>query len=593
MSRHAVTLALLPLENLSGSPEDGRLARGFEQDLITELARFPTLGVIAADSVQAAQADGLNATELARRLGAQFLLRGSVRRHGAALRLSLQMVEGATGRHYWAGRYDEEDLPTLQDEVAARVAAALALQVDQSVLAASRRRPAANLEAYECWLRGLECLQRGTREDDDEGRRYFEQALEIDSGFARAWTGLSMSHFNEWSCQAWHQWEEKERLAYDAACRAESLDPGDAFTQVILARIEQYRRLFDRAAPRLERALQLAPNDAYLLLQLGAGFSCHGELEQGWRLMQRALELNPLCPPWYYCYAAQILYPLRRYQESLEAGLKAPPRMVVDAPAIRAASAAWLGDRRRAAAFLNEFREDFTERIAGGRSVSWDELLRWILHVNPYRREEEVRHLEEGLRRAGLDARAERPAARPEPLPWPVADTFRREGPLWVLSFEHQVAHLPDMRGLHDLARLLARPDEEVACTDLIGATVHQRGIGKADDRALQSYRRRLQQIEEEIGEANRAGRVDAAESLEAERDSLMAELRRATGLAGRTRTSGDSAERARTAIAWRIRHALRKIAEVHPALGRHLRSSVRTGMFCVYRPGRPVDWHL
>ena len=93
MASHAVTLALLPLENLSGSPEDGRLARGFEQDLITELARFPSLGLIAADSVQAARAAGSDDAGLAQTLSAQFLLRGSVRRHGAALRLSLQLVE--------------------------------------------------------------------------------------------------------------------------------------------------------------------------------------------------------------------------------------------------------------------------------------------------------------------------------------------------------------------------------------------------------------------------------------------------------------------------------------------------------------------
>lgn len=593
MARHAVTLALLPLENLSGAPEDGRLARGFEQDLITELARFPSLGLIAADSVQAARARGGDDAGLAQTLGAQFLLRGSVRRHGTALRLSLQLVEGASGRHHWAGRYDEEHLPTLQDEVAARVAAALALQVDQSLLAASRRRPAASLESYECWLRGLECLQRGTRAADAEGRRFFEQALAVDPGFARAWAGLSLAHFNEWSCQAWQQWETQERLAYEAASQAEALDPGDAMTQVILGRIEQYRRQFDRAAPRLERALQLAPNDALLLLQLGLCFSHHGELERGWQLTQRALELNPLCPSWYYCYAAQTLFPLRRYREGLELGLKAPPGLVVDAPAFRAAAAAYLGESTRATAYLDEFRADFSRRIACGREASADELLRWILHVNPYRRDEEVRHLDEGLRRAGLEARAARPPPAQAPLAWPVADSFRREGALWVLSFDHQVVHLADLRGLHDLACLLARPGQEVACTELAGAALHQRGVERTDDRALQAYRRRLQRLEAEIDTASQAGRVDHVERLEAEREILLAEVRRAAGLGGRARMEGDTAERARTTVAWRLRHALKKIEAVHPSLGRHLRNSVRTGSFCSYQPERPVAWRL
>lgn len=592
MPAQAVTLALLPLENLSGGREDALLARGFAQDLITELARFPALGVIAADSVAAAQGGGDDEPALAQRLGARFLLKGSVRRAGRMLRLSLQLVEGATGRHYWAGRYDEEHLPTLQDEVAAKVAGALALQVDQSLLAASRRRPAATLESYECWLRGMECLQRGTREADAEGRRFFEQALESDPDFARAWAGISLSHFNEWSCQAWHQWEDKERLAYEFAAKAENLDPSDAMAQLILGRVEQYRRQFDRAVPRLERALMLAPNDALILIQLAICFSYHGEPERGWRLAQRALELNPLCPAWYYCYAGQTLFPLRRYREGLEMALKAPPGLVVDAPAFRAASSAYLGDKTRAAAFLDEFREDFARRIACGREATSDELLRWILHVNPYRLEAEVAHLDEGLRRAGMEAKASRPPKQP-PLPWPVANTFRREAALWTLSFDHQVAHVADMRGLHDLARLLAKPGEDIPCMELAGAQVVERGVEHTDARALQSYRKRLRQIEAGIETASQAGRVDRAEKLEAEREALLEELKRVTGLGGRTRQKGDAAERARTTVAWRVRHAVKKIEAAHPALGRHLRNSVRTGAFCVYQPERPVRWHL
>ncbi len=592
MSAPVVTLALLPLENLSGARADARLARGFAQDLIMELARFPALAVIAADSVSAAQSSGADERALARRLGARFLLKGSVRRAGRILRLSLQLVEGESGRHYWAGRYDEESLPTLQDEVAAKVAGALALQVDQSLLAASRRRPAATLESYECWLRGMECLQRGTQEADAEGRRFFEQALAGDPEFARAWAGISLSHFNEWSCQTWHKWEEKERLAYESASKAAALDPADALAQLILGRIEQYRRQHDRAAPRLHRALQLAPGDANTLAHLALCFSMQGEHEYGWELARRALELNPLCPPWYYCLAAQTLFPQRRYSEQLEMALRAPPGLVVDAPAFRAASCAYLGDGKRASAFLEELHEDFARRISRGRQAGPEEMLRWILHVNPYREQADSEHLAEGLRRAGLTGKPTR-APQPAPVPWPVANLFRREAGLWTLSFEHEVAHLADMRGLHDLARLLGQPGEEISCLELAGAVLRERGMEKVDARALQAYRQRLRQIETAVAAASQAGRTDRAEALEAEREALLAELKKVTGLGGRGRQSGGAAERARTTVAWRIRHALKKIAAAHPALGRHLQNSVRTGAACVYQPERTVEWHV
>jgi TolB-like protein len=109
MAPPTVTLALLPLENIAGTPDVGRLAKGLGYDLLAELARFPTLGVIAADSVQAALEEGREA--VANRVGARYLLGGSLRRFGDGLQLNLRLTEADTGRHLWAGRYDGAELP--------------------------------------------------------------------------------------------------------------------------------------------------------------------------------------------------------------------------------------------------------------------------------------------------------------------------------------------------------------------------------------------------------------------------------------------------------------------------------------------------
>jgi len=190
-------------------------------------------------------------------------------------------------------------------------------------------------------------------------RRGRAEVLEIDPQYARAYGGLSLSHFNEWSCQAWDKWEEKERLAYEYAAQAEALDPNDPIVQVILGRIEQYRREFERAAPRLERARNLSPNDANLLVQLATCYAFQGDSKLGWQLAERALALNPLCPSWCYCYAALPLFPQRRYEEVIAVASKAPPGLVVDAPAYNAAAYAYLGNRERAAFYLSEFRREF------------------------------------------------------------------------------------------------------------------------------------------------------------------------------------------------------------------------------------------
>lgn len=588
----SVTLALLPFEVLSEEPADTRLATGFGHDLITEFARFPSLGVIAADSVSAAAGEGLDDAALAERLGTRFLMKGSFRRWENELRINVHLLEAPGGRHVWAGRYDGADLPAVHDDIAAKIVNALANQMDRSLLQSARRRHLTTLEAYECWLRGMECLQRGTSDSDEDGREFFRRAMELDPHYARAHVGVSLSHFNEWSCQTWGKWEEKENLAYDAAIQAEALDPDDAVTQLILGRIEQYRRQFDRADHRFERALSLAPNDAHILIQLCGSLTYQGKAALGWELGQRALELNPICPGWYFNYAAIPLVAMKRYEECLEYAIKAPPRQVVDAPAFMAVAAAYLGRTEDARKFLSEYQEDFTNRICCGRDPGPDEMLRWTLHVNPFRHEEDSRHLAEGLRKAGLEGSINRPTAK-EPMPWPIANIFRKEGKIWTLSYEHQVVPLPDMRGLHDLARLLARPGEELASSELAAVGLQASGMEMADSQALKAYRERLREIEEEIETASTGGDDTRATALEEERETILKEVKRVTGLGGKTRKTGDAGERARSAVTWRIRHGIRKISEVHPALGSHLANSVRTGAFCSYSPEKLTSWQL
>jgi TolB-like protein/tetratricopeptide (TPR) repeat protein len=594
------SIAILPFENLSGSPDDARLARGFVHDLIAELARFPSIGVVAAESAFATETSGLDDAEIGKRLAVDYLLKGSARRSSRALRLNVQLVEVASRRHVWVERYDApgEELFAVQDEIAARVANALTARIDQTALTGSRRRKMTQLAAYECWLRGMECLQRGTIESDDEARGYFERALTIDPHYARAQAGLSLSHFNEWSCQAWSCWEAKEKAAYECALRAEALDPDDPLVQTILAKVEHYRRQHGPAETRYRRALALAPNEAFVLIQLAGGFALLGDATLGAELGARALRLHPLCPSWWYYYAALPYFALRDYARALEVGSKTPA-IVTDGPAYLAAASAFLGEHARAQSHAGEFRQIFVERITGGRAPERNEELRWLLHVNPYRHESDLQHFTEGLRLAGLagpdtDASAPAAATASPTLAWPIGNVFRKEGALWMVSYDHAVAHLPEVRGFQDIAQLLARPTEEVHCTILAGLSAGDAGGAEVlDESARRAYRARLREIEAELAEAEGANDSARAEALAEEKERLLDEVRKATGLGGRGRKLGDGAERARTTVTWRIRHAIKKLEPAHPALARHLDHSIRTGAFCSYLPEKETAWHV
>ena len=270
-----------PIREPVGDPNEDYFARGFVGDVATELSRFGTLEVLYPRAVTAflqAHAAKPDSSPIA-----DHLLRGSIRRAGDMIRIAVQLIATGSGRQVWADRYDAQaaDLLAVQDEIAARMASALAIRVDEARLAVAQRAPLASLEVYDCWLRGMECLRKGTVEAETEAPGMFRACTGVDPTYSRAYSGLSLSHFNEWSCQAWEHWDEKERLAYDYATRAVALDDGDAVVQVVLGRILLYRRQFAEGIPHVERALTLNPNDPDVLIHAALCRVYLGEGEVG------------------------------------------------------------------------------------------------------------------------------------------------------------------------------------------------------------------------------------------------------------------------------------------------------------------------
>jgi len=174
----------------------------------------------------------------------------------------------------------------------------------------------------------------------------------------------------------------------------------------------------------------------------------------------------------------------------------------------------------------------------------------------------------------------------------PDAGEFRFDGASWTLTFDGLRVSLSDAKGLHDLALLLSRPGDECHCLDLAGRPAEVAGRQEVlDERARRGYRERIHYLQREIDEAERDNDAARAARARAEMDALVEALSGALGLGGRSRALGSATERARSAVTWRIRSAIRKIAVVHPSLGRHLEHSVRTGTYCVYSPEHPVAW--
>ena len=192
--------------------------------------------------------------------------------------------------------------------------------------------------------------------------------------------------------------------------------------------------------------------------------------------------------------------------------------------------------------------------------------------------------------RAGTPAReqktnADRPRAGP---------SFVRAGDVWDLTFDETTVHITAIKGMDDLATLLAAPGRDVHCIDLAGGAVEQPTTGPAiDATARRQYEARIRELQADIDEADRHHDLARADRSRAELDALVDHLTAALGVGGKARTAGSTVDRARSAVTHRIRSAVERIADSHPALGRHLRQSLSTGTYCSYRPDPPVRWHV
>ena len=368
-------IAVLPFENLSGDSDNDYFAAEFVEDLITDLSRFHSLQVISSYTSKKMAAGSPDELAEAKALAVSYLLKGSLRRKADQIRITTQLIEVAGGGVIWAERYDAplNTIFDIQDDIVQRVAGALSAQIDQILLAAVRDKPLTSLEAYDCWLRGMDLVRKGTPAADQHARKIFEQALTIDPNYSRAHAGLSLAYFNDWSCQVWENWEATERNAFKHAMKAIQLDDTDHITQMILGRILLYRHQFDIAEQHLNRSLDLNPNDAESLIQIAISQAYLGEGQKGERLYLKAMRLNPYRNVWYYTGGAFTYFVQRQFEVCIELALKGPlTDRWVDLPAFLSAACAHIGNTKEAARYLEIFEKTFHKKIissAAARNV--------------------------------------------------------------------------------------------------------------------------------------------------------------------------------------------------------------------------------
>ena len=180
------SIAVLPLNNMSGDPEQAYFADGITEDIITDLSKISGLFVIARNSSFAYKGQSADRRQVSRELGVRFVLEGSVRKAGGRVRINAQLIDGPSGGHLWAERYDRdlEDIFAVQDEVTLSIVEALKVELTSGEQSRRAGRDKVDPEAYDHLVRARTCLHRFTAESMVECRDAAERALELDPGLA-------------------------------------------------------------------------------------------------------------------------------------------------------------------------------------------------------------------------------------------------------------------------------------------------------------------------------------------------------------------------------------------------------------------------
>jgi adenylate cyclase len=286
-------IAVLPFMDMSPSRDQDYFCEGLAEELIDALTHVDGLRVACRSSSFQFRGAGVDLREVGRQLGVNSIVEGSVRRAGDQLRITVQLIDVATGYHKWSQRFERRlgDVFAIQDEIAAKVAmtlrggAALSQREQRGL-----RRPHTSAEPYEYYLRGRQSLHRMRQSDLEQSRRMFEGAIELDADYAPAWAGLATVHalLYEW----WGSNDEDMHRADRASQIAMELAPDLADAHFARGFALSLHRRYDEAQIHFELAARINPNlfDAYYYY--GRAAFARGEIEHSVELFRKAAEVR-------------------------------------------------------------------------------------------------------------------------------------------------------------------------------------------------------------------------------------------------------------------------------------------------------------
>ena len=306
LPEHAA-IAVLPFDDISPTHDQQYLADGITEELITGLAKFPELIVMARNSTFAYKDKPTDARQVGKDLNVNYVIEGSVQRADQNMRVTAQLIDASTGRQIWADRYDRQvdNIFAIRDDITRSIAGTLGSIAGIVALAEAERVSAKNpnsFTAYDYLMKGWYAYNKFTREDNAAARDLFEQARKIDPDYARAYAGLAWTYELDYDFEWTNDDEKTLKLALELAETAVRLDPNDIQAQWGLGWAYLYNRQYENAMAHYLRTRELNPNDAEVLAEMGNFLIYIGQPKQAIDQVKEAIRLNPNHYNWYVYY---------------------------------------------------------------------------------------------------------------------------------------------------------------------------------------------------------------------------------------------------------------------------------------------------
>ncbi len=289
------SIIVLPFDNLSGTPDQDVFADGMTEDITTALSRLRWLFVIARNSAFTYKGRAVDVKHVAREMGVRYVLEGSVRAAGPRIRVTAQLIEAASANHLWGERYDcgPTDLFDVQDDISHRIAAAIAMEVEQAESRRVSQKVPGSLDAWEAYHRGLAELYTFTPAGLERADAFFRRSIELDPDFAPAFARLAYARIQQFWYGPHDARPQRLQEALEAARRAVALDERDPLGHFSLGRALALTRQSERALAELRLAVELSPSFAQAHFGLAQALVYARRHDEAIASVERAIRLSP------------------------------------------------------------------------------------------------------------------------------------------------------------------------------------------------------------------------------------------------------------------------------------------------------------